>query len=195
MEQNLIMCWKELKSILDKNKIKYSLSPSTTRLIINKRELTLGNFSISIFWKDFDYLHSKYEDKFVNDSEKIDYFRPYFNFEGQRIYFELIIGTSIEKLNKMNKPKNLKSITYWGNNKKSLLLKVFHPKKRITSRLLINILNEDRYTRFIVLSDSIDRFYIFRNSNWYNSEKIEVENETFNVLGFFIDKNKQDKNN
>ncbi|UUD35507.1 hypothetical protein NPA07_01375 [Mycoplasmopsis caviae] len=191
-KEELWETWDELKKILIENKIPYSLSPLTARTIAKNEKINCENFRISIWFKDFFILKYLNNLSFLTNEETNEKdLSPFFKFKNRRIYFDLIVGTTKEKCNKLYNFKFHNRLLFWGKNNTNLSAKIFAKRSKIlTLDELINYLNEERFLRIIVLGSNHEDFRFFSDLNWKTVEYVKINDYNFPIFKQFLKINK-----
>lgn len=187
-KDELWMAWNEFKKLLELNKIPYSLSPMTARVISKNEKVTPDNFRISLWWKDFfDLKYFNNSIFLTNDETNEKDLSPFFKYQNKRIYIDLIVGTTKEKCKNLYSFKTHNRLLFWGKNKINLATKMFGSKSKIFGlKELINTIKEDIFLRLIVLSSCHDDFRFFSDLNWKTVELVKINDEYFPVFSQFL---------
>ncbi|MCT4469588.1 hypothetical protein [Mycoplasma sp. HS2188] len=187
MNNEFISVFSEFLGILNTEAMMWSLSPLTHKKF-NKIQSTFNHFSISLYFNDFLILREKYPENFRFEGWMYENksFMPYFYYDSKKVHISLIIPTNIdqftEKLTKINKIR----LCYWGNNRKSLLLKIKGSRtKHIDIDELIDLFYIKKNTQFIITEDSIYNFTVWNNLNWNNMNYFEIQNIRFQYFDEF----------
>ncbi|MCR8966503.1 hypothetical protein [Mycoplasma zalophidermidis] len=180
----------QLITILNEEHIKWSLSPAAYQA--SKQGTNPENFfSICVYWNDFLELSSRKPElfKFANYKSKNKSLLPYFEFENIKISIHIIIGTSSEKIIKKIDKRTYQRLLYWGDNTKSLLLRLKARKSLWISQLdLVNIFYHDRPTEWLITSSNIYKFCLFKDLNWNEMSYISVFDEKIPYFTSFNEK-------
>ncbi|MCS4536593.1 hypothetical protein NXS15_00405 [Mycoplasma sp. CSL7475-4] len=187
MNDEFISVFSEFLAILNTEAMMWSLSPLTHKKF-NKTQSTFNHFSVSLYFNDFLILREKYPENFRFEGWMYENksFMPYFYYDSKKVHISLIIPTNIdqftEKLTKINKIR----LCYWGNNHKSLLLKIKGSRtKHIDIDELIDLFYIKKNTQFIITEDSIYNFTVWNNLNWNNMNYFEIQNIRFQYFNEF----------
>ncbi|WP_406617825.1 hypothetical protein ACJA27_03030 [Mycoplasmopsis lipophila] len=178
--------WNELKSILDENKMYYSLSRFSYQFI-NKKDFSFEkNFQICLWHKDFFELKKKFPALFLDNSiDKYQNTIPVFKFNNSKIIINLIIGTGIENLKKANllnlidEDFNIKNkrINKWKYN-------AFIKRNNILS--IVELLNKLDYEFFVSIGENLESTFFSKNLLWGDIKKVSYKDIEFDIFNNYL---------
>ncbi|TQC51472.1 hypothetical protein E1I18_02180 [Mycoplasmopsis mucosicanis] len=167
------------------NGIHWSLSPDFVKALINMK-LNGQYFGICLYWADFIKLQSRFPEYFKYDvvSSSRNWL-PFYLYDGQIFYIQLIVGTSETMIKKLDK-KMINALKFWSNSKRSIWTYFKGkglPKPTVNSIVMAFL--DPKPTQFLVINNVYEKFKFYKNLNWNNLDYIEYEGQKFPCLSNF----------